>query len=219
MTDVDFLLWVRGPAFNIALFVMLAGIVVRFMEILLMGRKTNLAEARGSEMAGGLNTIWRRTLPDADTFRRSGFTIIAGNVFHIGLFVVIFLFVPHILVFERLSGISWAGLPSNIVDATTVVTIVALLAVLVHRIKDPVLRMLSNFSDYLAWLVTILPLITGWLAFNRVGLSGATLIGLHILSVELLMVLFPFTKLSHAFTLVLARWYNGAIAGYKGVQS
>ncbi|HHJ17988.1 MAG TPA: hypothetical protein ENJ80_14985 [Gammaproteobacteria bacterium] len=219
MTDAEFLLWVRGPAFNIALFIMLAGIVVRFMEILLMGRKTNLAEARGSEMAGGLNTIWRRTLPDADTFRRSGFTIIAGNVFHIGLFVVIFLFVPHILVFERLFGVSWAGLPSNIVDATTVVTIVALLAVLVHRVKDPVLRMLSNFSDYLAWLVTILPLITGWLAFNRVGLSGSTLIGLHILSVELLMVLFPFTKLSHAFTLVLARWYNGAIAGYKGVQS
>jgi nitrate reductase gamma subunit len=33
------------------------------------------------------------------------------------------------------------------------------------------------------------------------------------------MVLFPFTKLSHAFTLWLARWYNGAIAGYKGIQS
>ena len=219
MTDAEFLLWVRGPLFNAALFIMLAGIVVRFLEILSMGRKTNLAEARGSEMAGGLNTIWRRSLHDADTFRRSGFTIVSGYLFHIGLFTVILLFVPHILVFERLLGISWPGLPSNIVDATTVVTIFALLAVLLHRIKDPVLRMLSNFADYLAWLVTILPLITGWLAFNRVGLSGATLIGLHILSVELLMVLFPFTKLSHAFTLVLARWYNGAIAGYRGVQS
>ena len=48
-------------------------------------------------------------------------------------------------------------------------------------------------------LVTILPLITGWMAFNRVGLSGPMLIGIHILSVELLMILFPFTKLSHAF--------------------
>jgi nitrate reductase gamma subunit len=57
------------------------------------------------------------------------------------------------------------------------------------------------------------------MAFNRVGLSGPMLIGIHILSVELLMILFPFTKLSHAFTLFLARWYNGAIAGYKGVQS
>jgi nitrate reductase gamma subunit len=219
MTDVEFLLWVRGPAFNAALFIMLAGIIVRFLEILLMGRKTNLAQARGSEMAGGFRTLWRRSIPDADSFQRSNFTIIAGYLFHIGLFVVIFLFVPHILVFERAVGISWAGLPSSIIDATSVVTIIALVAVLLHRIKNPVLRMLSNASDYLVWLVTILPLITGWMAFNRVGLSGPMLIGVHILSVELLMLLFPFTKLSHAFTLLLARWYNGAISGYKGVQS
>lgn len=219
MTDAEFLLWVRGPAFNAALFIMLAGIVVRILQILFLGRKTNLAEARGSEAAGGIRTLFRRSVPDADSFHRSGFTIIAGYVFHIGLFVVIFLFVPHIMVFERALGISWSGLPSNIIDATTVVTVFALLAVLFHRIKDPVMRMLSGFSDYLVWLVTILPLITGWMAFNRVGLSGPMLIGVHILSVELLMVLFPFTKLSHAFTLFLARWYNGAIAGYKGVQS
>ena len=219
MTEAEFLLWVRGPAFSIATFIMLAGIIVRFLEILLLGRKANLAEARGSETAGGLRTILRRQLVPADTFRRSGFTIIAGYVFHIGLFVVIFLFVPHILVFESALGISWAGLPSNIIDATTVITIFALVAVLVYRVRNPVLRMLSNASDYLVWLVTFLPLITGWMAFNRVGLSGPMLIGIHILSVELLMILFPFTKLSHAFTLFLARWYNGAIAGYKGVQS
>jgi nitrate reductase gamma subunit len=219
MTEAEFLLWVRGPAFGMATFIMMAGIVVRFLEILLLGRKANLAEARGSEIAGGLRTILQRQLVPADTFRRSGFTIIAGYVFHIGLFVVIFLFVPHILVFESALGISWAGLPSNIIDATTVITIFALVAVLVYRVRNPVLRMLSNASDYLVWLVTFLPLITGWMAFNRVGLSGPMLIGIHILSVELLMILFPFTKLSHAFTLFLARWYNGAIAGYKGVQS
>ncbi len=219
MTDTEFLLWVRGPAFNAATFIMLAGIVVRFMEIYMMGRKTDLAEARGSAAAGGMHTMWRRSIPDAGTFHRSGFTIIAGYIFHIGLFIVIFLFVPHILVFEKATGLSWGGLPSNIIDATSVVTIIALLAVLIHRIKDPVTRLLSDFSDYLVWFVTILPLITGYLAFHRVGLSGPMMIALHILSVELLMVLFPFTKLSHAFTLWMARWYNGAIAGRKGVQS
>jgi len=47
----------------------------------------------------------------------------------------------------------------------------------------------------------------------------AMLIVVHILSVELLMVIFPFTKLMHAFTLFMARYYSGAIAGYKGVNS
>ena len=58
----------------------------------------------------------------------------------------------------------------------------------------------------------------GWLSTVSVC-QGHHCSALHILSVELLMVLFPFTKLSHAFTLWIARWYNGAIAGYKGVQS
>lgn len=219
MTDVELLLWARGPGLTLATGIMVAGIVVRLLEIFLMGRKANLATARGSAMAGGLGTLVRRSIPDQGTLKRSAFTVVSGYVFHIGLFIVIFLFVPHILLLKSVFGISWPGLPSNIVDAVTVITIIALLAVLAHRLMDPVLRLLSGFSDYLVWFVTILPLITGWMAFNRVGLSGPALLSMHILSVELLMVLFPFTKLSHAFTLWIARWYNGAIAGYKGVQS
>jgi len=219
MTDVDFLRWVRGPIFDIATVILCAGIVVRLLEIFLMGRKADLAEPRGSQMAGGLGTMFRRTLPDAGTFKRSSLIIITGWIFHIGLFVIIFLFVPHILVFERVLGIGWPGLPSNIVDAVAAMTIITLIVVLIHRLRDPVLRLLSEFDDYLVWAVTILPVITGWLAFHRVGAPASTLIGIHILSVELLMVLFPFTKLSHAFTLWIARWYNGAIAGYRGVKS
>ena len=81
------------------------------------------------------------------------------------------------------------------------------------------MRFLSGFQDYLVWLVTILPMLTGYMAFHRVGLSPPMLIAIHILSVELLMVVFPFTKLMHAFTLFMSRYYNGAIAGYKGVNS
>lgn len=219
MTETELLLWARGPGLTIATVIMVGGIVVRLLEIFLMGRKANLAAARGSEIAGGLGTILRRSVPDAGTFKRSTFTIVAGYIFHIGLFVVIFLFVPHILLFQSTFGASWPGLPSNVVDAVAVITILALVAVLVHRLLDPVTKLLSDFSDYLVWFATILPLITGWMAFNRVGLSGAALLAVHILSVEFLMVLFPFTKLSHAFTIFIARWYNGAIAGYKGVQS
>jgi nitrate reductase gamma subunit len=92
-------------------------------------------------------------------------------------------------------------------------------AVLAHRLHNPVIRFLSKPHDYVAWFVTILPLITGYLAFHRVGLSATSLLAIHILSVELLMVVFPFTKLTHAFTLFLSRWYNGAISGYRGVES
>ena len=63
------------------------------------------------------------------------------------------------------------------------------------------------------------PLLTGWLAVHHLLLPYTLMLAVHILSVELLMVVFPFTKLTHAFTLFLSRWYNGAISGYRGVES
>lgn len=219
MSEIEFLNWVRGPGFQIAVIIFIAGIIIRFAEILLLGRKANLAEAKGSEMSGGLRTIMSRFVPDKDTFKRSSFTIVAGYLFHIGLFVTIFLFAPHILMFKDVIGFGWPSLPTAIVDALTVVSIIALLALLVNRMRDNVLKFLSTKEDYLVWMLTILPLITGYIAFHRIGMTAPTLLAIHILSVELLLVVFPFTKLMHTFTFVLSRWYNGAISGYRGVQS
>ena len=220
MSETELLLWVRGPALQIATVIFLLGVVVRIAEILMLGRKKNLAEARGSAVAGGMRTIITRSFPDHGTLQRSTFNVVAGYIFHIGFFVVLFLYAPHILLFEDVMGVSWPSLPTPVVDATAVVTMIALLAVLVHRLRHPVMRFLSRFQDYLVWLVTMLPLVTGYLAFHRVGVAPPpTLIAVHILSVELLMVIFPFTKLMHAFTLFMARYYNGAIAGYRGVNS
>lgn len=219
MTGTELLIWIRGPALQIATVIFLLGVVVRIFEILVLGRKANLAEARGSATAGGLRTVITRMFPDRGTLERSTFTVVAGYIFHIGIFITLFFFAPHILLFQQVLGVSWPSLPTQVIDATAVVTIIALLAVLVHRVAHRVIRFLSRFQDYLVWLVTFLPILTGYLAFHRIGLAPQHLIAIHIASVELLMVVFPFTKLMHAFTLFIARYYNGAMAGYKGVNS
>jgi nitrate reductase gamma subunit len=219
MTETEFLLWVRGPALQVASIIFILGIAARVLEILIIGRKRDLAEARGSAVAGGLRTIIMRTFQDPGTWKRSTFTLVSGFVFHIGLFITIVLYAPHILVIEEVLGVSWPALPTPVVDATAVITMIALVAVLIHRLRDPVKRFLSRFQDYLVWFVTFLPLLTGYIAFHRIGLSPTMLIAIHILSVELLMVVFPFTKLTHAVTLFFSRYYNGAISGYRGVKS
>ena len=219
MSEIEFLNWVRGPGFQIAVIIFFAGVIIRFAEILLLGRKTNLAEAKGSEMSSGLRAIVTRSIQDKSTFQRSMITIVTGYIFHLGLFITIFLFAPHILMFKDIFGFGWPSLPTPVVDAMAVVTIITLLAVLVHRMRNNVLKFLTTTEDYLVWLVTIVPLITGYIAFHRIGLSAPTLLAIHILSVELFLVVFPFTKLMHTFTVVLSRWYGGAISGYRGVES
>jgi nitrate reductase gamma subunit len=219
MTEIELLSWARGPGLQIATVIFVAGVVIRIFEILMLGRKGNLAEAKGSEMSSGLKTIVSRTFPDRDTFRRSSVTITAGYVFHIGLFVTFFLYAPHILFIRDIIGVSWFALPTPMIDAIAVVTIITMLAVLVNRLTNKSMRFLTNFEDLLTWFLTLLPLLTGYMAFHRIGFTAPTLLATHILSVELLLIIFPFTKLMHAFTLFLARWYNGAISGYKGVAS
>ena len=218
MTEIEFLSWVRGPGFQIATIVFVGGIVVRLLETLLLGRAPNLAEPKGPAISSGFKAIFMRSFSTTGKFRRVMFTLVAGYIFHIGFLVTLFFYAPHILLFKDVTGLSWPSLPTPIVDALTVVSIIALLAVLVHRLTSKVLRHLSKFEDWLVWFLTIAPLATGYIAFHRIGGTAPTLLAIHILSVELLMIVFPFTKLMHAFTIFLARWYNGAMSGYRGVQ-
>lgn len=219
MTGTAFLAWVRDSGFEIATAIFVLGILIRLLEVIWLGRSKTLAEPRAGGMLPGLRTILTRSWPETGTLQRSTFTIIAGYVFHIGLFITLFLFVPHIVLVEEAFGASWPGLPTPMVDAVSVLTIASLLFVLGYRLWNPVLRFLSGVEDYLVWSVTLLPILTGYLAFHRVLLPSPWMLGLHILSVEILMVVFPFSKLMHTFTLFIARWFNGAEAGVKGVRS
>ena len=219
MTEIELLNWVRGPGFQIASIIFIGGVIIRILEILMLGRAPNLAEAKGSEVSSGMKTVFTRFKPAPGMMKKSMITIVAGYVFHLGLFITIFLFAPHILLIKDVTGLSWPALPNPIVDAVTVVTIITLVIVLINRLQDKVLKHLTNFEDILVWAVTILPLITGYMAYHRIGMSGPSMLAVHIISVELLMVVFPFTKLMHTFTLFMARYYNGAISGYRGVQS
>jgi nitrate reductase gamma subunit len=219
MTAMDLLLWARGPGLGIAIAIFLFGMTLRLFEIYSLGRKRDLSTPRSHTPGSGWRTIVSRSLPHADTWRRSALTIVAGFAFHIGLFIVLLFLLPHIELIRSLTGLSWPALPTPLVDLATVITLIALIVLLVHRLMDPVKRFLSGFGDYLAWTVTFLPLLTGYMAYHHLLFDYTLLLALHILSAELLLVVFPFTKLTHTFTLFIARWYNGDIAAHKGVAS
>lgn len=220
MSSGEFLLWVRGPAFEIALVIFFAGIIWRLLEVLLLGRKPDYTEARPdmNPVAGGLRTAFMRSFTNKQALNKAFFTIILGYVFHIGFFIVLFLYAPHILFFESIVGFSWPALPSPVIDAVTVITLLALLAVLLHRLMNPLLRFLSTKQDYLVWFLTFFPILTGYLAYHHLLLSYQLMLAIHILSVQVLMIAFPFTKLMHAFTLFIARYYNGYMNARKGVK-
>lgn len=219
MTAMDLLLWSRGPGLGIAAAIFLFGMLLRLFEVYSLGRKADLAPARPNSPGSGWRTVFTRSRPAAGQFKRSAVTYVTGYLFHTGFFIVLLFLLPHIELFRSVFGISWPALPTPLIDLIAVVTLIALLVSLIHRVMDPVRRFLSRFGDYLAWTVTFLPLLTGYMAYHHLLFDYTLILAVHILSVELLLIIIPFTKLTHMFTLFISRWYNGEWFGRKGVAS
>jgi nitrate reductase gamma subunit len=209
----------RGPAFDIALTVFVVGMLLRLLEVLSLGKKPDLSAPRGSGMQGAIKTLATRTLPRKAVFEKEPLRVINGYVLHIGFFIVLFLYEPHIELFDSTLGIRWPGLPSGVIDAVGAITIISLIAALVIRLNNKVMRFLSTPGDYVAWLVTLLPVLSGYLAYNHLLLPYTLMLALHLLSVELLLIVAPFSKLTHMFSFATARWYQGFQAGRRGVES
>ena len=217
MNELQFLTWARGTGLGIAVAIFVLGVVWRLLEIYSLGRKPDLAERRHVAGASGWHTLLRRFEAPAGMLGKSPVTYVGGYVFHIGLAVVVFLFAPHIALIRELTGLSWPALPSPFVDLVAVVTLAALAVVLADRLMRPVKRFLSTFEDWATWAVTFLPVLTGYLAARHLLVPYTTMLALHILSVEVLLAILPFTKLFHAFTVWPSRWFNGDLNGKKGV--
>lgn len=219
MNADDLLIWTRGPGMIAAAVIFIVGALVRLFEIFSLGRKPDLSAPRTASPGSGWRTVVSRSLPPPGMAPRAPITYFGGYIFHIGLFITVFLYAPHIELLRGLLGVSWPALPSSAVDAAAVASLAALLAALISRFTDPVKRLLSGLQDYLAWLLTFLPLLTGYLAYHHLFLPYTWMLAAHILSAELLMALLPFTKLFHAIGIFISRWYNGDIFGRKGVAT
>ena len=85
-----------------------------------------------------------------------------------------------------------------------------------HRVLDPVSRLISTTDDYVGTILTFVVMLTGCLAlleaFNELRL-------LHRFTVEIFLIYFPFSRLMHAFTFIPSRLYTGAWLGRRGIGS
>ena len=163
----ELLTWARGPGFDIALVIFIGGMLLRLLEVLALGKKPDLSAPRGSGPSGGFKTLMARFLPRSQVFQNELLRVINAYVLHLGFFITLLFYGPHIPLFESLLGFGWPALPSGVINAVGAITILSLIVALVFRLNNKVLRFLSNRGDYLAWLVTLLPVLTGYLAYNQ----------------------------------------------------
>ena len=219
---MDLLAFSRGPALKVAMAIFCLGVAWRILAFALLRIHRDLNRPRASILkyvSVGLVAIGSRSWPHREFIKRTGAGEALGYSYHMGLFAVVLLFGPHIAFLGGLLGFTWPGLPSSVITAIAVVTVTLFAGVLFRRVTTPVIRMLSNFDDYFSWSITMLVMLTGLAAAAHFGAQYETLLAVHILSVEALLIWFPFGKLMHAFYIFPSRAINGAILARKGAPS
>ena len=217
MTLLEF---ARGPALTVALTVFIAGTLWRIFRLATRPAPPDRSAPRvDAAMAGALHGILRRFWPHPRFGARIGFSVFIGYLYHIGLAVIVFAYLPHIEFIRKLIGVGWPALPAPVTYFAGGVTMFALLVALMLRLTDPVKRLLSRFDDYFSWLVIFLPVATGMAAFDTAaGSSNPSYIALHLLTVELFLLWFPFGKLMHAGLAFWSRGITGVKYGRRGAM-
>ncbi|MES2841365.1 MAG: hypothetical protein V4794_13895 [Pseudomonadota bacterium] len=226
---MDLLDWARGPLLVASLAICGAGIGWRLLWLWRMpaGGRGGAPARVDYGKAAAFRAALTRTLPPGG-FHPSA-TLVTANpyVFHIGLLVVFLGYAPHIAFIHRLTGLTWPALPDLVMYIAAAGTIVSLLMALLFRLTDPVLRQISHADDWITWTVTFLPVLTG---MALVGDPSDTILSrdhviyraplaVHLLSLELLLVWFPFGKLMHALLVWPGRMQLATFFGRRGVRS
>lgn len=226
---MDLLDIARGPALWVACAVFLLGTAWRLVGVLMRPRMPDLSPARAgapSALAAASHAILRGMWPRPEFAQRTLAVTLNGYVFHIGLALVFFGYAPHIAFVQRVTGLTWPALPDAAMYLSASVTIVSLLLALALRFSDPVRRRISGFDDWITWAIVFLPVATGMAvlvepsatSLMRADALYRTPLALHLLTLELLLVWFPFGKLMHAFLFAFSRGATGVRFSHRGVR-
>ena len=103
--------FIDGPLWYFALAVFVVGVIWRLIAIFRAGIGTDLSVPKRSAFGGALMTTLRRFAPRHEMAPRIRFHVVAGYMFHLGLFAVLLFAAPHVLFLqEHLLGFRQDGL-------------------------------------------------------------------------------------------------------------
>jgi nitrate reductase gamma subunit len=134
---------------------------------------------------------------------------IVTSVFHVCLIAAPLFLLGHNILLNQSWGLSLFSLPESFSDVLTLVVLIGGAYFLGRRLFLARVRAISSIYDYIVLLIAVAPFLTGFLAYHQ-WLDYRTVIFLHILSGEFMLITIPFTKLGHMLFFFLYRFFIGS---------
>lgn len=192
--------WARGPAFVFAFSFMVLGLV-RHAVLTVAAMYRHMRRAGDPSLA--YSKLIRTTLEwliPVGKIRNEVLYSVTSVLFHIAILIVPVFLGGHIALWARGLGISWPAIPHDVADVLTITAIVTAVALLVQRVGSSASRSLSRFQDYALPPLIGVPFVTGFLVMHPASnpFSYEAVLFVHVMSANLIFILMPITKLSHA---------------------
>jgi nitrate reductase gamma subunit len=208
---------IDGPLWYFSLAVFCIGVLWQLARIVFAKSKTDLSVARGSASSGAIRNVFSRFVPHREIAPHIGVQLVAGYMFHLGLFALLFFAAPHVIFLEEnLLGFGWTPMPHWAFIVASQFAFFGLILLWLRRMLNSVSRLISTLDDHVATILTFVVMLTGCLALLK-GHSELRL--LHRFTVELLLIYFPFSCLMHTFTFIPSRAFTGAWFGRRGIDA
>lgn len=204
--------FVSGPLVWIAFIVFIGGMIYQFLRMLITAKKDKVIYPYMS-LKYGLRSLLHWIVPFAGRNMRMRYEMtIVTFAFHVCLVLLPIFLTAHVVMFSSAWGPGWVTLSSTTADALTIVVILAVVFFLIRRLMLPEVRYVTFASDYVLLAVAAAPFVTGFIARMQ-WLDYYSMLIIHMIAGCLMLMVIPFTRLSHMLFFPFTRAYMGSEFG------
>lgn len=155
------------------------------------------AHAGKNGVVGAAWSVFTWLLPfGTHGWRTQIFAAVAFFLFHLGVVICPLFLAGHMVFLKETLGFALPALPVPVGDLFAALGFFGGILLLLRRIALPQVRFFTDRKDAAVLALCLVTLASGMLARFQIG-AYEFMMGLHMLSGELILILAPFTKLSH----------------------
>jgi hypothetical protein len=204
---------VRGPLVWVSLIVFVLGTVFQVCRFFSLSRKAGISPHVPLRPLKKDLPKWYSPGRLVDFFKRAGntilsihpVTIVVSTVFHVLLVFVPLFLLGHNELIELALGFSLPSVSEHTSDLLTSIILLCCVFFLYRRLFLARVRSITTFYDYLVLALATVPFLSGFLAYHQFY-DYRTVMIIHMLSGELMIMAIPFTKLTHMIFFFLNRF-------------
>ena len=204
--------FIRGQLVSIALIIFILGLIFQVIQFFKLTRKKEWVyppleiKSVKKSTRQWVNTCLASL--NGTLWKTDPLMTIMTSVFHVFLIGVPIFLLGHNILLDQSWGLRLWSLPDSITDVLTLVILICVAFFLARRLFLARVRAITTLYDYVMLLIALAPVLTGYLAYHQ-WFDYDTVMTLHILAGEVMLITLPFTKLGHMLFFFLYRFLIG----------